>query len=742
MTGSDSREGRGKRSIVGYFLLSLVVVTMSARLAPAANGDLLRSMQVVHANEVIDDIIDIARDSSDGSFWVLGASGHPAKNHLIYHLDRDLGLVLGSISNPHPAGRIEDNNLTTNRGIAYDTRRMSLYIVSSVGPRLSQTFSMTEVDTSGQAVSASVTIATPDEDASLYGLSYDIFTRQFWTLDTQNDKLLRVNLTGTVTHSMMLHQRTTDFTVLDGRGAAFHISDSSPTVHVPVGDIFTVGPAKIMEVTATGTLVGGHLITEATGIETPLTEVPDDDPRGIELFSRNDLIPRDRLVVIGSGGLIYEVERSISDPRPPTELTCTLTLRNELQLTWKNQGSGPDGYYGQNAIIQVLRNDVPLATVPGNSTSFVDSTPVQGTSTYSVRASEAPGSLFSAASCACQAAVGPGGLVNWTPFPGSSIVDVTENPKTGVIYVTDDLTGSIFLFDQEFTLVNEVAAPWDDPSGIAYLPSVMLGFPPQVFEDVIAVTEASGNRVAMLRANALSNPPVTTLSLSFSGVENPEIGGLTYNEAEQHLVVIERSTNQLFSFDSFGNLENNCQPFIIDTPMDKGIAYDTVRNTFLISFQWGIVAEFSAGCAPSGFSDSQFLLGGLGPAFDTPDYISGLQISGSTLLVAVSGANALFRVLIFPFSPEFVRGDFDSSGAVNITDAVGIAEYLFGNGTAPLCNDAADTNDDGILDVSDPVYLLFALFIPGSSPPPAPFPEPGNDPTFRDNLGCSQGAQP
>ena len=51
--------------------------------------------------------------------------------------------------------------------------------------------------------------------------------------------------------------------------------------------------------------------------------------------------------------------------------------------------------------------------------------------------------------------------------------------------------------------------------------------------------------------------------------------------------------------------------------------------------------------------------------------------------------------------------------------------------------DSADSNDDGILDISDPVYLLFYLFI-ANSPPPPPFPEAGNDPTFRDNLGCQE----
>src|SRR5262249_22817969 len=51
------------------------------------------------------------------------------------------------------------------------------------------------------------------------------------------------------------------------------------------------------------------------------------------------------------------------------------------------------------------------------------------------------------------------------------------------------------------------------------------------------------------------------------------------------------------------------------------------------------------------------------------------------------------------------------------------------------CPDAADVNDDGIVNISDPVYLLRFLFQGGPGPPP-PFPVCGADPTA-DSLGCA-----
>jgi hypothetical protein len=42
--------------------------------------------------------------------------------------------------------------------------------------------------------------------------------------------------------------------------------------------------------------------------------------------------------------------------------------------------------------------------------------------------------------------------------------------------------------------------------------------------------------------------------------------------------------------------------------------------------------------------------------------------------------------------------------------------------------DAGDVNDDGIVDVSDVIYLINYLYKDGPAPP-APFPDPGVDPT-------------
>ena len=73
---------------------------------------------------------------------------------------------------------------------------------------------------------------------------------------------------------------------------------------------------------------------------------------------------------------------------------------------------------------------------------------------------------------------------------------------------------------------------------------------------------------------------------------------------------------------------------------------------------------------------------------------------------------------------------------MDIGDAIFALNYLFG-GLESFCGDALDTNDDGNIDIGDPVALLGVLFS-GAAPPSTPFPECGQDPTA-DTLDCEFG---
>lgn len=77
---------------------------------------------------------------------------------------------------------------------------------------------------------------------------------------------------------------------------------------------------------------------------------------------------------------------------------------------------------------------------------------------------------------------------------------------------------------------------------------------------------------------------------------------------------------------------------------------------------------------------------------------------------------------------HFTRADVDKSGGVNTTDVSLIMSCVV-YGTCPAGNDDVyDSNDDGSLDVSDPVYAANYAYSGGPAPPP-PFVTAGADPT-------------
>jgi len=87
---------------------------------------------------------------------------------------------------------------------------------------------------------------------------------------------------------------------------------------------------------------------------------------------------------------------------------------------------------------------------------------------------------------------------------------------------------------------------------------------------------------------------------------------------------------------------------------------------------------------------------------------------------------------------EFQRGDINQDGMVDIADPVqGLAAQF--QGLLTTCMLAEDVNDDGVVNIADPIYQLTNLFSMGPNPN-APFRVCGLDPT-PDSLTCVSHAQ-
>ncbi|MCA8960742.1 MAG: CRTAC1 family protein [Planctomycetes bacterium] len=108
---------------------------------------------------------------------------------------------------------------------------------------------------------------------------------------------------------------------------------------------------------------------------------------------------------------------------------------------------------------------------------------------------------------------------------------------------------------------------------------------------------------------------------------------------------------------------------------------------------------------------------------------------GATTTVLAVPANR--RVTVTPTGiemPEFVRGDANIDGGVDIADVIQTLGHLF-FGLAVSCRVALDSNADLEIDISDPVTVLAHLFTGGAALPP-PFPGCGSDTGAALALDC------
>lgn len=85
--------------------------------------------------------------------------------------------------------------------------------------------------------------------------------------------------------------------------------------------------------------------------------------------------------------------------------------------------------------------------------------------------------------------------------------------------------------------------------------------------------------------------------------------------------------------------------------------------------------------------------------------------------LAVTDFSGVGRVTVLNnVNPEYIRGDANDDGAINIGDAVYIVSYVFRGGPAPQHPKAADANCDGNVNIGDAVYIVTYIFRAG--PPP------------------------
>ncbi|MFN0059634.1 MAG: dockerin type I repeat-containing protein [Planctomycetota bacterium] len=403
------------------------------------------------------------------------------------------------------------------------------------------------------------------------------------------------------------------------------------------------------------------------------------------------------------------IEEVISACPPIASVTCTVDCAaGEVDLVW------PGGAF---TAIDIERSGSVIATLAGTATSYTDS-PTSGTYTYLVRGVCAGGPALSGPTCT--AAILVGGLAENIVWAAELASQIDSAAALSAAMTTAGIAHSV---------VGDITAL---PCGAS-----------------ISAT----NRIWSMLGSFPDNHPLTV-----------DEGTLLQNHvlAGGHLYVESGDT---WGFDP-------------DTAFNAidGIAGGTIDgdDTFLgmigADFAAGLAAAYSQDQAGNDWTDhlevaapGEDLLGdmsaivwsddgsgGSATPYNTGVYYDTLAPSGKVLSQSWEfggyGGDQVALVESYldvlggggPPAIEFRRGDANRDSAFNIADCVFILSALFVPGSpSPSCADAADLNDDGLVNIADAVFGLSSLFVPGSPPPSAPGPATcGADPTA-DAIGCA-----
>ena len=111
-------------------------------------------------------------------------------------------------------------------------------------------------------------------------------------------------------------------------------------------------------------------------------------------------------------------------------------------------------------------------------------------------------------------------------------------------------------------------------------------------------------------------------------------------------------------------------------------------------------------------------------AFDNTDAASGTRMtSGSLVMDALVGQSVvgISGHLVSGFlgskaAPKYVPGDADGNGVVAISDAVWIINFIFGGGSPPKPVQAGDADCSGSVAIGDAVFVINFIFGGGVAP--------------------------
>ncbi len=654
----------------------------------AQNGSLLQQTSSCGSNP---NTVDIAVRPSDATVWSIDATSGK-----ICVYDTSGTLALTNMID-HPVGAAQAPLFQPQcAGITYSASTDSFWILNSTGLELIQ------MDPLGNPIGAPISLnfsGTPS------GLTINPLNGRLWSLNRQENSAVEIDpVSGNILSTLPLPGDVVRF----GSGLKIRLDNGNPILDYTYGNIFDSTVAETRSVD----LATGELLCHYVNLES----IPQEET----LLGIANGLGSDSIYGLTSSN-IYEIQSTQSILLPPADLLCLADGEGSVSLSWRNCGPGINNIY---STIRITRNGAIIDTISGAATSWSDNAaPNEAGILYQVQ-----GVLASNVSTSsCHVNNSPGGLSLFLSIPNFYPRDLAYDTTMDDLYVTDSFSGELRVFSSDLVLKRVIDTGLTNLRGVGYN-SVL---------DVLLVSRVGSSLMTFV-------DPLTGSVLSSFPSGSNNISSISFDASTNDWLLFSSpsgSNSEILRMEAEDGLEGN--PLgAISPPQTSGLVMSTgiatlADGSFLVGINNGGVPTSLSQLTSFGFPLNFIMpMAAIGQSLEnlsTP--WTGIELIGNTIVVAGYGTNTLYKLLVVSDGPDFLRGDSDSNNLVNLADAIFTAMWLYSSGSTPTCMDAADANDDGTLDISDPIYTLLYLF-GGSAAPPLPFPQPGEDPSFIDNLGC------
>lgn len=521
----------------------------------------------------VDFAVDLTEDSF-GDLWITDSS------NLLHAFDKNLNYLTSIIG---PFGGPDD----FMSGIAFrpDTGN---FLVSNAFDSTIQ-----EIDFAGTPIGAPFVAQIPmppDEEPFLGGMIYNpdgnAGTGSLHVVEGTRSIVYELALDGSVLSSFVHPDEVQVPTPLDsffdnfahGISAVPEVGTGFDEIDLTAGTIYERTMTRIVRVdSATGAPTGFQMPTDAILNVNPVRFLAhhnttfNSQPVSYVITIRNN------------DNFLLRVDRSLSAIPSLTYLTCRqLDLVDEVTIEFNNHGPYDS--------INVLRDGTFLTSLPGNATSFVDTTAAPGIRRYQL-IPLVGGNAAETRECSLR--VGPGAILRRElMWPAVSPYQMTRNPVDGGFFVTTNsptVADIVYRFDSNLQFTGTYPGPVESPNQVAAMAVRPVGasfelysigwevrtpfMQPQTF--IFTVQDDQGTEI--LGPQVLNIPgPDPTVAVTYPCA-------MAYDSNTDTLWFLERNTDTFWNLDLQGNLLTSIphpEPPAQDFVFNLGLAFDANRNAF------------------------------------------------------------------------------------------------------------------------------------------------------------------